>query len=176
MSAGAEKQYLSFELAGFPVLCDVRQIEEVLEPRAVQPVGRSRPWFLGVAIYQGQFVPVTDLSRWYRDQSGLRESGRVSDASSASGSRWLIVGHASDRFALAVDRVEEISALPQPRAAGGRQAPDPIDSKPDHPHAGPGGGALIPICADQMLLDTEALVTSPDFLNIADNGHKEVAS
>ncbi len=74
-------------------------IVEVATPPPLTPVPACAEWFLGLASYQGDILPVTDMGRW----SGSRAS---TDSANA---RLLVMQAAGERFGLIVDAVQGLS-------------------------------------------------------------------
>jgi len=53
-----------FRVGGLSLACTGRSLLEVLEVPDISPVGGTQPWFLGLASYRAELLPVTDLAQW----------------------------------------------------------------------------------------------------------------
>ena len=89
---------LAFQLGEETYGLDIREVAEILLPRAPTPLPRTQPFVLGVLILRGEVVPVLDLATRLGLPPGTHSRR----------SRILVVRDGEDRVGFRVDRVQGV--------------------------------------------------------------------
>ncbi len=141
------EQYVVFRVGpewhGLPIAC-IREISKLFE---TTPVPHTAPFVVGIGNVRGRVMPVLDLATRLELPSRVR----------GSESRMLIVEHRGELYALVVDEVDQVVALPPEHL---ERAPGTIrGARGEFIHAlARHGGRLIVVLSLDGLLDPESFV------------------
>ncbi len=155
-------RYLATEIAGLRLAVPAENVAAVHRRPDIVPVAATTGWFLGMAVVQGQLLPISDLGLWL----GLRRgSGTVLELAPSLG-----------RAALQVDEVMAV-VVQQPAAPAAGCGADDAEGAAERQRAralerlhalGLVDGSTITHGGDRYFcLDLAALVVSPQFVDIA---------
>ena len=117
-ATGAERELLSFRLAGEEYALDIRRIREIIKPAPLTEVPRAPGFVPGVLSVRGTIVPVVDL----------RLRLRLGAADPDKRTRILIVTKDGELYGLWVDEVRQVERIrlgeiePPPPVLGGLDA------------------------------------------------------
>jgi len=132
--AAAANTGTCFEAGGLAFTSVSEALVEVLEVPEVTPIGGTAPWFLGLAVYRAELLPVTDFAAW----AGL--------STPANTQRGLDERAASARL-LVVERAHHTETDTYPDAGLGNQSNEKI-------------GLLVDQVSGQVTLDKAKSVSN----------------
>ncbi len=110
-------QHVLFHAGGVALAADASAVQQIHDQLEVQPVAGTKRWFLGLAVANGQLLPVSDLGALLNNQSssghtlqvhqdlgiaGLRVDGvaGLSEAVPKKQDQWQPVSMAQDNIQL----------------------------------------------------------------------------
>jgi purine-binding chemotaxis protein CheW len=105
-----QKKVLAFWLGREEYGMDLLDVNEILRPKAITPVPRTRDFVLGVISVRGEVLPVIDLRRRMGLEHGSH-TRRQSDPDRDGQARILVVSLDEEQFGLIVDAVSGVTVL-----------------------------------------------------------------
>lgn len=140
-------QYVLFTAAGLKLAIQASQVKAVHEQLNVQEVAGTTKWFLGLGVANGRLLPVTDLGAFAGREPC---SGRILEI--------------DPTVAIAALKVDEVPGFSDAQPVDVTSDDKYLDSAREHLVLS--GKYLKDKDDEHYLLDVDALVQSPAFINI----------